>query len=109
MNNAIELTSQTFEQEVLRSPLPVLVDFWAPWCAPCRLMAPVLDQLAVELAGKIKITKLNIDDPAHQNLAIRYRVQGIPNMQIFRNGSVIQELVGARPKELLKKDIEAAL
>ncbi len=109
MNNVVELTSQTFEQEVIRSQLPVLVDFWAPWCGPCRMMAPILDQLANELDGKIKVAKLNVDDPNHQDLAIRFRVQGIPNMQLFKNGAVIKELVGARPKEVLKSDLETAL
>lgn len=108
MAQAIELNAQTFETEVLKSDLPVLVDFWAPWCGPCRMMAPVLDELAGELAGKLKIAKLNVDMPEHQEFAMRYQVQGIPNMQLFQGGNVIKEFVGARPKDVLKSEIVAS-
>ena len=109
MNNVIELTSENFEAEVLKSTIPILVDFWAPWCGPCRLMAPILDELAGEMSGKIKIAKLNVDEPRHQALAMAYNVQGIPNMQVFKNGAVVKELVGARPKEALKSDLESVI
>jgi thioredoxin 1 len=106
MSHVIELTAESFEKEVLQSEIPVLVDFWAPWCGPCRMMAPILDELSVEMAGLLKMTKLNVDESAHQELATKYRVQGIPNMQIFRGGKVIKEIVGARPKEFLMNELK---
>jgi len=109
MKNALELTAETFEQEVVKSGIPVLVDFWAPWCGPCRMMAPVLDELSVEMKGRVKITKLNVDEAGHQELAMKYRVQGIPNMQLFRSGVVVKEFVGSRPKYVLTEELEDAL
>lgn len=109
MSKVIELTSSTFEGEVLKSDIPVLVDFWAPWCGPCRMMAPVLDELSEEMAGKIKITKLDVDNHEHQQLAMKYQIQSIPNMKIFKNGQVIREIIGFNPKERLKEEIEVLL
>lgn len=109
MSKALELNAQTFETEVLKSDLPVLVDFWAPWCGPCQMMAPILDELAGELAGKIKIAKLDVENPAHQDLAMKYAIMSIPNMKLFKNGTVAQDFVGARPKEMLKQELEAAI
>ena len=109
MSKPIELTNANFSSEVLTSKIPVLVDFWAPWCGPCRMMAPVLEELAWELDGKVKIAKLNVDDPDHQELAMRYGIQGIPDMKIFRGGAVIGDIVGARPKEFLRREIENSL
>lgn len=106
MSNVIELTTESFEKEVLQSEIPVLVDFWAPWCGPCRMMSPILEELSEEMKGTLKITKLNVDESAHQELATKYHVQGIPNMQIFRGGEVVKELVGARPKEFLLNELK---
>lgn len=106
---AIELNATTFGPEVLKSDVPVLVDFWAPWCRPCRMMAPILDELSEEFAGKLKITKIDVDDPAHMFLAERYNVQGIPNMQLFKKGEVVKEFVGARHKEMFREELEGAL
>jgi len=109
MSKAIEITSQNFEKEVLRSSIPVLVDFWAPWCQPCLMMAPALDELSEELEGKIKIGKINTEIPEHQNLAIQYQIQSIPNMKLFKDGKIIKEFIGLRLKETLKSELEAEL
>ncbi len=109
MPKTIELTSQNFEKEVLQSNLPVLVDFWTPWCQPCLMMAPVLEELAEELKEKIKIAKLNVEIPDHQPLAVQYQIQSIPNMKLFKDGKVTKEFIGLRPKEIFKSELEAEL
>lgn len=109
MSHVIELTGQNFTQEVLQSAIPVLVDFWAPWCGPCRMMAPILEEIADASVGSFKIAKLNVDEPAHQELAMQYRVQGIPNMQIFKGGKMVKELVGFRPKEVLFAELKQVM
>lgn len=105
MSHSIILTKDTFEHEVLHAEMPVLVDFWAEWCGPCRLMAPILDQLAEKFAGKIKIAKLDVNDPNHQALAEKYEIQGIPAMKIFKDGKIIKELIGYRPAEALEQEL----
>ncbi len=109
MSKALEVNKDQFEVEVLKSEQPVLVDFWAPWCMPCRMMSPILDELAEELAGKVKIAKVNTEEPENQDLAIRYQIQSIPNMKLFKNGEVIGEFIGMRSKESLKGDLTALL
>ena len=109
MSKAIDIVKNNFENEVLKSDLPVLVDFWAPWCMPCRMMAPILDELAGELEGKIKIAKVDTEDPENQELAIKYQIQSIPNMKLFKNGQVVDEFIGMRSKESLKQDLEKYL
>lgn len=109
MSKALDLTNQNFENEVLKSEIPVLVDFWAPWCGPCRMMAPVLDELSGEMEGKVKIAKLDVENPNHQQLAMQYQIQSIPNMKLFKGGQVIGDFVGARPKDALKADIESRI
>ena len=106
MSKVIKLTKQNFEKEVLQSNIPVLVDFWAPWCQPCLMMAPALDELSEELNGKLKIGKLNIGPPEHQSLAVQYQVQAIPNMKLFKKGKVAKEFIGLRPKKALKQELE---
>ncbi|MBU4216637.1 thioredoxin [Candidatus Parcubacteria bacterium] len=109
MSKALDLTNENFETEVLKSDIPVLVDFWAPWCGPCRMMAPVLDELSGEMSGKVKIAKLDVENPNHQQLAMQYQIQSIPNMKLFKGGQVIGDFVGARPKDALKADIESRI
>ena len=109
MSQTIEVTSQNFKQEVLDSDIPVLVDFWAPWCQPCLMMGPALEELAQDLKGKIKITKLNTEIPENQQLAIQYQIQSIPNMKLFKNGQIVKEFIGLRPKQALQQELEAEL
>ena len=106
MSNALDLNKDNFSAEVLNSKSPVLVDFWAPWCMPCQMMAPILDELAQEMTGQIKITKLNTEEAANQDLAMEYQIQSIPNMKLFKDGKVIGEFIGLRDKEGLKQEIE---
>lgn len=102
MSNAEAVTDQNFETEVLRSPTPVLVDFWAVWCGPCRMIAPTVDQIAAEYAGRLKVVKLDVDE--NGEVPIRYGVQGIPTLLLFKGGEVVEKLIGAHPKaQLLSK------
>ena len=109
MSQAIDVTRASFEAEVLKAETPVLVDFWAPWCMPCRMMAPILDELAVEMEGKIKIVKVNTEDGENQDLAIQYQIQSIPNLKLFKDGKVVGEFIGLKNKETLKDEIEQIL
>jgi thioredoxin 1 len=109
MSQAIDVNKENFEQEVLSSEIPVLVDFWAPWCMPCRMMAPTLDALAADLAGKLKIVKVNTEESANQELAMKYQIQSIPNMKLFKGGLVIGEFIGLRDKDTLRADIDALI
>jgi thioredoxin 1 len=95
----IQVTDQTFQSEVLDSNQVVLVDFWAPWCAPCRMIAPILDELAGEMDGQAKITKLNTDD--NQSTAAQYGIRGIPTLGIFKNGEMVDSIVGVVPKGMI--------
>jgi thioredoxin 1 len=105
--NIVTLTADSFTKEVLESQSPVLVDFWAEWCGPCKMIAPVLDELATEYAGKIKIGKVDIDQ--HQSLAAQYGVRSIPTLLIFKNGQVTEQMVGARSKRDLKASFDKAV
>jgi len=97
----LNFTDGAFEQEVLKSDVPVLVDFWAPWCGPCKAMGPTIDALATEYAGKMKIGKMNTDE--NPETPMRYRVQGIPTLLLFKGGKVVEQRVGAMPKAELMK------
>jgi len=105
MTKTIEITAQNFEKEVLESEIPILLDFWAPWCQPCLMMAPALEELSEELEGKLKIGKLNTETSENQMIAMTYQIQSIPNMKLFKEGKVIKEFIGLRPKEALKEEI----
>ncbi len=106
-DNIAHVSDDTFENEVLKSPVPVLLDFWAPWCGPCRAIAPIVDQLAGEYAGKLKVVKMNVDD--NPRTPARYGVRGIPNLILFKDGQVQQQIVGAVPKAHLVKAISTVV
>ncbi|HEY9842901.1 MAG TPA: thioredoxin [Candidatus Obscuribacterales bacterium] len=95
-----EVTDQNFEAEVLKAELPVLVDFWAPWCGPCRLISPLVEELSNEYAGKLKVVKLNTDD--NPDTATSYHISGIPSLLLFKAGQVADQKVGAVPKAMLQ-------
>lgn len=101
--NINAVSDATFESEVLKSPVPVLIDFWAPWCGPCKAIAPIVDELAGEYAGKLKIVKMNVDE--NPRTPAQYGVRGIPNLILFKDGTVQQQIVGAVPKAHLVKAI----
>ena len=100
MSEPIHVTDAAFEEQVLKSSLPVIVDFWAPWCNPCKMVAPVLDKLASEQAGKLVIAKVNTDE--NSEWAMRYGVQGIPTMLFVSNGKIVHRQVGAMPEGMLR-------
>jgi thioredoxin 1 len=106
MSNVINVSGEKFNEEVLKSSVPVLVDFWAPWCGPCRMMAPILDQVADELKDVLKVAKVNTDEPANQGLSDTYEIMSIPNMKLFKNGQVIHEFVGLQPKAMFIADLQ---
>jgi len=103
----IHVSDETFEKAVLQSPVPVLVDFWAPWCGPCRSVAPVLEQIAKEYAGRVIVAKVNTDD--HSQWAERYQVRGIPTMLFVVNGQEVGRLVGAVPKHVIQQRLDKIL
>jgi thioredoxin 1 len=105
MSKTIDVSAGEFEKEVLQSEVPVLVDFWAEWCGPCRMMAPILDQVSEKMAGKLKVVKVNVEDSANVALAQKYEIRSIPNMKLFRAGEVVKEFIGLRSEEALLAEI----
>jgi thioredoxin 1 len=105
--NIVTVNEQNFETEVTKSNVPILLDFWAEWCGPCKMIAPALGELATEYAGKAKIGKVNVDE--NQDLAVKFRVSGIPALFMVKNGEVVDQIVGARSKKDFKAMIDRAI
>ncbi len=107
MANTVAVTDATFDELVLKSANPVLVDFWATWCRPCQMVAPILEELTTEYAGKLNIVKLDVDQ--NQKTAQKYRVMSIPTMMVFKQGKPAATIVGFKPKEKLKQELDSAM
>jgi thioredoxin 1 len=107
MANATTVSDATFEQEVIKSDVPVLVDFWAEWCGPCRMVAPILDEIASEKAGKLRIAKVNVDE--NMRTAASLRITSIPTLVLYKGGKPVEVMIGAQPKQRLLSQIEKHL
>lgn len=106
-SNVLTITESNFDAEILHSTVPVLVDFWAPWCGPCKMLSPVIDEIADAKVGQVKVAKVNVDDA--QALAARYRINSIPALLFFKNGEPVEQLVGAVSKSVLTAKLDSLL
>jgi thioredoxin 1 len=106
-DNIMEVTDDSFEKEVVGSDSLTVVDFWAEWCAPCKMIAPIIEELATEYSGKIKFGKLNVDD--NKRTAMKYNIRGIPTLLVFKGGNLVDQIIGVKGKEELKKTFEKSL
>jgi len=110
MSNPINVIgTESFNTEVIKSNIPVLVDFWAPWCGPCQMMAPILENIATKMEGKVKIVKVDTEQSENQRLAADYQIQSIPNMKFFKNGQLVKDFIGFRPEEVLTEELTALI
>jgi thioredoxin 1 len=107
MTEPIKLESADFQSQVLESDVPVLVDFWAPWCGPCKMLTPIIEELAKDYDGRAKVVKINVDD--NQQLAADFHIRSIPTVMVFKGGEPVESLVGMQPKDALVKALDAAL
>ncbi|MCC5942340.1 MAG: thioredoxin [Balneolaceae bacterium] len=107
MSNTVEFTDSNFSEEVEKSSTPVLVDFWAEWCGPCRMVGPIVDELAGEYDGKVKVGKVNVDH--NPEVSVKYGIRSIPALMIFKDGEVVDQIIGAVPKTHIKKQLDAQL
>lgn len=108
-NMAIQITESNFEAEVLQSPVPVLVDFWATWCGPCKMVMPIVEQIATEMAGSAKVCKANVEEGGNQNLATRYNIRSVPTLLFFKNGELVDTIVGATSKDNILAHLRACM
>jgi len=107
MGNAVAVTDQSFKAEVLDSTIPVLVDFWAEWCGPCRAVGPIVEELARDYEGKLKVVKVDVDES--QDVSARYRIQSIPTLMVFKGGQEVERVIGAVPKQMLLSRVQKHL
>ena len=107
MSKPVEIEEAKFDEAVLKSTMPVLVDFWAPWCGPCRMVAPVVEELSDDYDGKVSFVKINVDD--NPKIASQYGIMSIPTLMVFKDGQPVDTIIGFRPKDELKKSLDTAL
>jgi thioredoxin 1 len=104
---ALEITDENFENEVMKAKQPVLIDFWAEWCGPCKMIAPTIDELSKEYSGKVKVGKVNVDNCP--GISAKYSIRSIPTLILFKEGKILEQMIGVQPKDNIKRKVEAAI